>query len=88
MDGAKYQDILEENLNQSVSDLRLGRRFTFRSDLKIAVHKRKPSNLKELEQFCLEEWAKIPVDRCGRLIETYEKPLAAVIAAKVVSTKY
>ena len=128
MDGAKYQDILEQNLNQSVSDLRLGRRFTFQkdndpkhtaeatlewfrgkrinvlelpnqsldlnpienlwSDLKIAVHKRKPSNLKELEQFCLEEWAKIPVDRCGRLIETYEKPLAAVIAAKVVSTKY
>ena len=30
-------------------------------DLKIAVHQRNPSNLKELEQFCLEEWAKIPV---------------------------
>ena len=31
-------------------------------DLKINVHKRNPSNLKELEQFCLEELAKIPVD--------------------------
>ena len=27
-------------------------------DLKIAVHQRNPSNLKELEQFCLEEWTK------------------------------
>ena len=33
-------------------------------DLKIAVHQRNPSNLKELEQFCLEDWAKIPVARC------------------------
>jgi len=28
-------------------------------DLKIAVHKRKPSNMKELEKFRLDEWAKI-----------------------------
>jgi transposase len=27
-------------------------------DLKIAVHQWNPSNLKELEQFCLEEWTK------------------------------
>ena len=103
MDGAKYRDILEQNLYHSVFDLRLGQRFTFQqdpkhtakatlewfkgrhvnvlewpsqssdlnpienlwSDLKIAVHKRKPSNLKEREQFCKEEWAKIPVVRCG-----------------------
>ena len=128
MDGAKYRDILEQNLFQSACDLRLGRRFTFQqdndpkhtakatlewfkgkhlnvlewpsqspdlnpienlwSDLKIAVHKRKPSNMKELEQFCLEEWAKIPVARCDKLIETYPKRLAAVIAAKGGSTKY
>jgi hypothetical protein len=44
--------------------------------------------LKELEQFCLEEWAKIPVARCAKLIETYPKRLAAVIAAKGCSTKY
>ena len=44
--------------------------------------------MKELEQFCLEEWAKIPEARCARLIETYPKRLAAVIAAKGGSTKY
>ena len=38
-------------------------------DLKIAVHQQNPSNLKELEQFCLEESAKIPVARCAKLIE-------------------
>ena len=26
-------------------------------ELKIAVHQWKPSNFKELEQFCIEEWA-------------------------------
>jgi transposase len=57
-------------------------------DLKTAVHQQNPSNLKELEQFCLEEWAKIPVARCAKLTETYPKRLAAVIAAKGVSTKY
>ena len=57
-------------------------------DLKIAVHQWKPSNLKEPEQFCLEEWAKLPVARCAKLIETYPKRLAAVIAAKGGSTKY
>jgi hypothetical protein len=44
--------------------------------------------LKELEQFCLEEWAKIPVSRCAKLIKTYPKRLTAVIAAKGGSTKY
>ena len=57
-------------------------------DLKIAVHQRNPSNLKELEQFCLEEWAKIPVARCAKLIETYHTRLAAVITAKGGSTKF
>ena len=42
--------------------------------------------MKELEQFFLEEWAKIPVARCNKLIETYPKRLAAVIAAKGGST--
>ena len=105
MDGAKYRDILEQNLSHSVHDLRLGQRFSFQpdnapkhtakatlewfkgkhvnvlewpsqspdlnpienlwSDLKIAVHKRKPFNLKELEQVCKDKWAKVPVVRCG-----------------------
>ena len=36
-------------------------------DLKVAVHQQNPSNLKELEQFSLEEWAKIPLARCAKL---------------------
>ena len=48
-------------------------------DLKIAVHQQNPSNLKELEQFYLEEWSKIPVARCAKLIETYPKILADVV---------
>ncbi|MCI4379917.1 hypothetical protein PGIGA_G00233920 [Pangasianodon gigas] len=53
-------------------------------DLKIAVHKRSPSNLTELELFCKEEWAKISLSRCAKLVETYPKR----IAAKGGSTKY
>ena len=79
--------------------MRLGQRFTFQQDnnpklenlwyyLNIAVHKLNPSNFKELDQFCLVEWAKIPVARCAKLIGTYPKRLAAVIAATGGSTKY
>jgi hypothetical protein len=54
----------------------------------IAVHQWNPSDSKELEQFCLEEWAKIPVSKCAKLIETYPKRLPAVIAAKGGSINY
>uniref|UniRef100_A0AAY4BHR9 Tc1-like transposase DDE domain-containing protein n=1 Tax=Denticeps clupeoides TaxID=299321 RepID=A0AAY4BHR9_9TELE len=57
-------------------------------DLKTAVHKHCPSNLTELELFCKEEWARIQVSRCAKLVETYPKRLAAVIAAKGGYTKY
>ncbi len=40
-------------------------------DLKKAVHARKPSNVAELQQFCQDEWAKIPPQRCNRLIASY-----------------
>ena len=129
INGAKYRQILEENLLQSTKDLRLRRRFTFqqlgndpkhpakatlellqnknvkvlewpsqildlnsienlRKDLKIAVHRRSPSNLTELEQICKEEWEKIPKSRCAKLIQTHPRRLKAVIAAKGSSTKY
>ena len=32
MNGAKYREILDENLLQSAQDLRLGQRFTFQQD--------------------------------------------------------
>uniref|UniRef100_A0AAZ3SD85 Tc1-like transposase DDE domain-containing protein n=1 Tax=Oncorhynchus tshawytscha TaxID=74940 RepID=A0AAZ3SD85_ONCTS len=57
-------------------------------ELKTAVYKCSPSNLTELELFCKEEWEKISVSRCAKLIETYPKRLTAVIAAKGGATKY
>ncbi len=41
----------------------------------------KPSNVAELKQFCKEEWAKIPPQRCERLIASYHTRLIAVVAA-------
>jgi hypothetical protein len=40
-------------------------------ELKIAVHRRSPSNLTELLKICKEEWEKIPKSRCAKLIQTY-----------------
>ncbi|KAG2470934.1 TCB1 transposase, partial [Polypterus senegalus] len=57
-------------------------------DLKMAVHRRFPSNLKELEKRCKEEWAKLAKDRCAKLVASYSKRLEAVISAKGASTKY
>ncbi len=51
-------------------------------DLKQSFHAWKPSNLAELKQFCKEEWAKIPPQRCERLVASYRKRLIAVVAAK------
>ena len=53
-------------------------------DLKMAVHRRSPSNLMELERICKEEWAKLPKNKCAKLVATYSKRLEAVIAAKVL----
>ncbi|KAK3568483.1 hypothetical protein QTP86_008234 [Hemibagrus guttatus] len=57
-------------------------------DLKKVVHAQKPSNVSELQQFCKDEWAKIPPQRCNRLIASYGKRLIAVVAAKGVPTSY
>ncbi len=57
-------------------------------DLKKAVHARKPSNVAELQQFCQDEWAKIPPQHCNRLIASYRKRLIAVVAAKGGPTNY
>ncbi len=40
-------------------------------DLKQSIHAWKPSNVAELKQFCKEEWAKIPPQRCERLIASW-----------------
>ncbi|KAK3515159.1 hypothetical protein QTP70_008187 [Hemibagrus guttatus] len=57
-------------------------------DLKKVVHAQKPSNVAELQQFCKDEWAKIPPQRCNRLIASYRKHLIAVVAAKGGPTSY
>jgi hypothetical protein len=57
-------------------------------DLKISVQQRSPSNLKELERICREEWEKLPKYRCAKLVASYPRRLKAVIAAKGASTKY
>ncbi len=48
-------------------------------DLKTAVGRRHPSNLNDLEEFAKEEWSKIPVERCKKLIHGYRKRLISVI---------
>ncbi len=48
-------------------------------DVKTAVGRRHPSNLNDLEQFAKEEWSKIPVERCKKLIHGYRKRLISAI---------
>ncbi|CAJ0928927.1 unnamed protein product [Ranitomeya imitator] len=38
-------------------------------DLKMAVWRRHPSNIRDLEQFAKEEWSKIPAEHCKKLID-------------------
>ena len=58
------------------------------SDLKIAVQRRSPSNLTELERICIEEWENLPKYRCAKLVASYPRRIEAVIAAKGTSTNY
>ena len=57
-------------------------------DLKRAVHAWKPTNVAELKQFCIQEWAKIPPQRCERLINNYRRYLVAVIGANGGTNRY
>lgn len=56
-------------------------------DLKKAVGAQKPSNLNELEAFAWEEWAKVPRERCQKLVSTYWNRLLEVIEAKGCSNQ-
>uniref|UniRef100_A0AAZ3RW66 Tc1-like transposase DDE domain-containing protein n=1 Tax=Oncorhynchus tshawytscha TaxID=74940 RepID=A0AAZ3RW66_ONCTS len=51
-------------------------------DLKIALQRRSPSNLTELEWICREECEKLPKYRCAKLVASYPRRLGAEIAAK------
>uniref|UniRef100_A0AAY4DL66 Tc1-like transposase DDE domain-containing protein n=1 Tax=Denticeps clupeoides TaxID=299321 RepID=A0AAY4DL66_9TELE len=58
------------------------------SELKRHGRARRPTNLTELHQFCQEEWARIPLNCCEKLVEGYPKRLRQVIQFKGNSTKY
>lgn len=55
------------------------------NNLKRAIHERRPKNMTGLKQFCQEEWAKIPTERCAGLIHSYRKSLLEVIADRGVN---
>ncbi|KAK3561467.1 hypothetical protein QTP86_003888 [Hemibagrus guttatus] len=57
-------------------------------ELKIRVMARRPSNLKELQLIAKDEWAKIPVETCKKLVSNYRKRLIAVIANEGFSIDY
>ena len=57
-------------------------------ELKHAVWRRNPSNLRQLEQSAHEEWTRIPAERCRSLTDSYRNRLIAVIASKGCATKY
>jgi len=57
-------------------------------ELKTGVMARKPSNLKDLETFAKEEWAKIPVETCKNLVSKYKNRLEAVITNRGFSIDY
>ncbi len=57
-------------------------------DLKTAVGRKHPLNPNVHEQFAKEEWSKIPVERCKKLIHGYRKRLISVIISKGGATKY
>ncbi|KAI4876358.1 hypothetical protein NFI96_017823 [Prochilodus magdalenae] len=57
-------------------------------ELKLHVSQRQPRNLADLEEICVEEWAKIPAAVCANLVKNYKKHLTSVIANKGHCTKY
>ncbi|KAI4886548.1 hypothetical protein NFI96_027113 [Prochilodus magdalenae] len=54
-------------------------------ELKLHVSQRQPRNLADLEEICVEEWAKIPAAVCANLVKNYR---TSVIANKGYCTKY
>ena len=56
--------------------------------LKIRVHARHPKNIGELKTVCEEEWLKLPVSACKKLVNNYGKRLEAVRQNRGYATKY
>ena len=58
------------------------------TELKRRVSARQPTNLRDLHEFCQEEWSNIPPGFCQKLVNGYQKRLIAVKKAKGHATKY
>ena len=58
------------------------------AELKKRVQARRPTNLTQLHQLCQEEWSKIHLSFCGKLVEGYLKRLTQVKQFKGNATKY
>ena len=56
--------------------------------LKVKVHKLNLQNIKQLEELCKEEWGKVMLDQCGKLVANYKKRLEAVKQNRGYATKY
>ena len=56
--------------------------------LKIQIRKRAPASINNLKTICQEEWYKIPINYCNKLIETFKKILVAVEVNKGYSKEY
>ena len=41
--------------------------------LKVKVHKGNPQNIKQFEELCKEEWGKVTLYQCGKLVANYRK---------------
>ncbi len=56
--------------------------------MKVKVHKRNTHNIKQLKELCKEEWGKVTLDQCGKLVANYRKRLEAVKQDKGYAKKY
>lgn len=56
--------------------------------LQTRVMSRKPSKIKDLEIFTKEEWSRIPVETCKKLVSNYKTHLIGVMANKGFATDY
>ena len=49
--------------------------------------KRNPQNIKQLVELCKEEWGKVTLDQCGKLVANYRKRMEAVKQNRGYATK-
>ena len=57
-------------------------------DIKDAVHEEKPKNAEELWNVVQSSWARIPVKRCQKLVDSMQQRCKAVIQNRGYATKY